>query len=328
MSGRLSLRHLRCFVTVAETGSFTAAAGRLFQTQSSLTSTIKSLESAVGVRLFDRTTRRVELTENAIWFKVVAQKLLTDFECAIDDLKASATMSRGHIRIAASPSTMVHIVSPALVSFRKSYPKISISVQDGGSDMIERAVLNGAADFGVSSALNSFPDLDYVPLLSDPFGVIFPADHPLAKKREPISWKDLARYDFIGLSADTGIGKILSNTSSLGLSNRANHSDQASSSTALYTLLRMGGKISAVPALTAHTGALSSFRFKILHNPSIVREICLITRHQRSLAPTTQQLLTVLMSTIKDDVNLFGATPNFETKRVRKSGRKVHKRST
>ncbi|MET0221499.1 MAG: LysR family transcriptional regulator, partial [Tardiphaga sp.] len=174
MAARISLRHLRCFVAVAETGSFTLAASRLFQTQSSLTATIQQLELSVGLKLFDRTTRRVELTREAAWFKGVAERVLREFDNAIGDLQAVARSQQGHIRIAAAPSMMTHVLGPTLVSFRKSYPAISISVTDGGSDKIERAILNGEMDFGIASRLNSFPDLDYVPILSDPYGVVFP----------------------------------------------------------------------------------------------------------------------------------------------------------
>src|SRR5690606_21170140 len=120
---------------------FTLAAQRLFQTQSSLTATIKQLEEAVDLRLFDRTTRRVELTKDAIWFKVVADRILRDFDNAINDLQAVSKGQRGHIKIAAAPSMMTHILAPSLLAFRKSYPDIAISVYDEGSDQIERSVL-------------------------------------------------------------------------------------------------------------------------------------------------------------------------------------------
>src|SRR3546814_9915563 len=59
MNRRISLRHLRCFIAVAEAESFTVAASRLFLTQSSLTTTIQQFEDLVGLKLFDRNTRRV-----------------------------------------------------------------------------------------------------------------------------------------------------------------------------------------------------------------------------------------------------------------------------
>jgi DNA-binding transcriptional LysR family regulator len=307
MAARISLRHIRCFVAVAETGSFTLAAGRLFQTQSSLTATIQQLESSVGLRLFDRTTRRVELTREAQWFKEVADRVLREFDNAIGDLEAVAKSQRGHVRIAAAPSIMIHVLAPTLSAFRKSYPGISISVQDGGSDRIERAVLNGEMDFGLSSRLNNFPNLDYVPILSDPFGAIYPADHPIACWKGKLTWKDLGSYDYIGLTGDTGIGAVLDQYPELGLKERIESSDRASSTTSLYALLSIGGKISVLPALAAQASPLAEFKFKLLHEPELTREICLITRHLRSHSPNAQRILDVLMETVKSTALLHGA---------------------
>jgi DNA-binding transcriptional LysR family regulator len=307
MAARISLRHLRCFVAVAETGSFTLAAGRLLQTQSSLTSTIQQLELSAGLKLFDRTTRRVELTEDAAWFKPVADRILREFDNAIGDLQAVAKSQRGTVRIAAAPSMMIHVVGPTLIAFRQSYPDISISVTDGGSDKIERAVLNGEMDFGIASRLNNFSDLDYVPILSDPYGVVYPADHPIARRKGDLTWKDLEPYEYIGLTGDTGIGALLDQHPELGLQGRATASDRASSTTALYALLTLGGKLSVLPALAAHSAPLSEFEFKPLHDPQVTREVCLITRLQRSFSPTTQRILEVLMATIKRADHFYGA---------------------
>src|ERR1700748_167453 len=128
-------------------------------------------------------------------------------------------------------------------AFTKSYPDIRFSVHDGGSDRKERAVLDGEMDFGLSSRLNNFPDLDYVPILSDPFGAIFPADHPIASWKGKLTWKDLGSHDYIGLTGDTGIGAALEQYPELGLKERIESSDRASSTTSLYALLRIGGKI-------------------------------------------------------------------------------------
>jgi DNA-binding transcriptional LysR family regulator len=308
MGARISLRHLRCFVTVAETGSFTVAAGRLFQTQSSLTATIKQLEEAVELKLFDRTTRRVELTKDAKWFKVVADRVLRDFDNAIADLQAVSKSQRGHIRIAAAPSMVSHVLVPALLAFRNTYPNISISVLDAGSDKIERAVLDGEMDFGISSQLNKFSDLDYTPILRDPFGVIFPAGHPLAERAGNLEWSDLKPFEYIGLTSDTGIGAVLENYPELGLRDKTDSHDRASSTTSLYALLKLGGKISVLPSLAARTEALAGFEFRELHNPQISREICLITRHLRSMSPNTQRILDILLTTIKSSEHLHGAT--------------------
>jgi len=93
----------------------------------------------------------------------------------------------------------------------------------------------------------------------------------------------------------------------LGLSDRGGSYDRASSTTALYALLKLGGKVSVLPSLAAHAESLAGFQFRELHNPKISREICLITRQLRSMSPNTQRILDTLMSTLKAADHLYGA---------------------
>lgn len=305
---RITLRHLRCFLAVAETGSFTLGSAKLFQTQSSLTATIQQFEEAVGLKLFERTTRRVELTPEAREFRPMAEKVLRDFDAAIGDLHAISKNQKGHMRIAAAPSMVVHILSPALSRFRREYPGITVAVQDAGSARIEAGVLAGEVDFGIASRLRNYPELVYTPILRDPFGAIMPADHPLALQDGPINWAEVRRHPYIGLTNDTGIGAFLENHPELGLDDSAQPYDHASSTTSLYAMLRLGGKVSVLPALAAQASPMNEFKFRELQEPRVTREICLITRQLRALSVNTERILQVLMETMNERPLLYGAT--------------------
>jgi DNA-binding transcriptional LysR family regulator len=298
---KISLRHLRCFVAVADTGSFTLAAARLYQTQSSLTATIQQFEEEVGLKLFDRTTRRVVMTADAARFKPVADRLLRDFDTAVGDLQAISLSHRGHARIAAVPSMIEHVLTPALASFQRAYPNITISVSDGSADKVERAVLSGDVDFGLASRLNNFPDLAYMPIVGDRFGVLYPGDHPLGAIERPLRWADVADFKAIALANDTGIGAFLDSHPALDRHHHAILQDRASSTTSLYAMLTLGGRISVLPELAVHTGPLKSFTFRELTDPVITREVCLITRQLRSFSPNTQRLVDALFETIPDN---------------------------
>jgi DNA-binding transcriptional LysR family regulator len=305
---RVSLRHLRCFLAVAETGSFTLASAKLFQTQSSLTATIQQFEEAVGLKLFERTTRRVELTPEARQFRPLAERVVRDFEAAIGDLQAISKSQKGHVRVAAAPSMVVHILSPALARFRRDHPGITLSVQDAGSAKIEDGVLAGEVDFGIASRLRNYPELVYTPILRDPFGAIMPTDHPLAAEDGPITWAEVRRHEYVGLTNDTGIGAFLENYPELRLDEATQRYDHASSTTSLYAMLCLGGKISVLPALAAQANPMNEFKFRELHEPSITREICLITRHLRSMSVNTERILQVLMETLNERPLRYGAT--------------------
>jgi len=259
------------------------------------------------LKLFDRTTRRVVLTNDAAQFKTSAESLLREFDNLIGDLRAIAQSQRGHVRIAALPSMIMHILTPALTTFRNAYPHITISVSDGGADKIERIVLDGVADFGISSRLNNYPELDYVPMLLDSFGAIFPHDHPLAQSSGPLRWSELAAHQYIALTNDTGIGAFLNSHPDLGFREKDNPHDRASSTTSLYAMLSLGGKFSVLPALAAQAGPLKQFKFRELYQPTITWEICLITRRLRSQSANTRQILDALIGTIRKADNLNGA---------------------
>lgn len=305
---RISLRHLRCFLAVAETGSFTLASARLFQTQSSLTATIQQFEETIGLKLFERTTRRVNLTPEAQQFLPMADRLLRDFEAAIGDLQAIASSQRGFVRIAAVSSMVVHVLSPALARFRAEHPGVSFSVQDGSSAKIEDGVLSGDVDFGIASRLQNHPELVYTPILRDPFGVIMPHDHPLALEDGPLTWTEVRKYDYIGLTIDTGIGAFLESYPELRRDTESPAFDHASSTTSLYAMLKLGGKISVLPALAAQANPMNEFKYRELRRPRITREICLVTRKLRTASVNTERILQVLTETLTQHPLRYGAT--------------------
>lgn len=298
MGSRITLRHLRCFAAVADTGSFTLAANRLFQTQSSLTATIKQLEEFAGLKLFDRTTRRVEMTKEAIWFKEVAERVLRDFDVAVADLEAMSRSDRGRMSIAASDSVVAQVLMPVLGLYRGAHPQVSVTIEAAGSDRVERAVLASEIDFGLGSRVNGFAELEYRALFADTLGVIVPPGHRLCTSTGPVAWNDIGQFKFVSLTEDTGVGAILSHHRERGLPPVIEGSDLASSGAALYSLMKLGGRICVLPSLAAASVPLSEFSFRTLREPVIERETYLLTRRGRSLSPNSQRLLDIMLKWI------------------------------
>lgn len=305
---RITLQHLRCFLAVAETKSFTVAASRLFVTQSSLTAAIKQFEDRLGLKLFDRTTRRVQLTETALRFMPVAHRILRDFDTAVEDLRAVAASKKGHLKLAAVPSAVRHILIPALRAFRARYPDITVFVRDGSADKIEHAVLEGEVDFGLCGRSNAFPELEYRPLVNDRFGVIFLEGHGLGAIKRRVKWSDLEAHGQVTLTSDTDTGALLRTHPHLEGSHTSADSDAASSTSSLLAMLTLGGKVAVVPALAAQSELTKGYRFRLLHEPEISRELCLVTRPVRSLAAHTTRLLDLMILALADLPNLRGVT--------------------
>src|SRR5574338_622948 len=120
----ITLRQLRAFVAVACTGSFTLAAERLFVTQSALSGLIKELEQSLGVRLFDRSTRRIELSDVGRGIFPLIDKILLDLDRVIDEVTNLKALKKGLARVAA-PQLMACTLLPEVIgSFHGAFPEI------------------------------------------------------------------------------------------------------------------------------------------------------------------------------------------------------------
>lgn len=297
MNRSVTLRHLRAFSELADTGSFTSASARLFVTQSSLTATIQQLESAVGLKLFDRTTRSVVMTEAALRFKVKVDEILRGFDTAISGLQAHAQGQVGHIRIAVAASFLYHIMMSAIAEFRLTYSSITLTLRDAGAAHVEQLVIDGDVDFAIADRPKNNEVLEYVPLLTDRYGVVFRNDFHLASSSRPLRWDRLPSEGFIALTPDTGISSFLQDRVSHLAVFKGRH-DEASSTTSLYALISQGNCFSILPALAANLAGFAQFSFRPLVEPILHREIGLITRRLRSLTPSATRLVDTLTSAI------------------------------
>jgi DNA-binding transcriptional LysR family regulator len=294
----ISLRHLRCFLEVARTGSFTAAAARSFITQSALTSTIQQFEETIGLKLFERTTRRVVLTREGESFRPEAERVLRQFESAIDDLGALAEGQKGQIRIVAAASVIYSFLAEAMREFRAAYPEVNFVVRDTGAEVVERMVADGDTDFAIISKHKGNEALQYQPLLRDEYGIICNKRHPLAAGTAPVDWADLPQPGFLRFAEDTGVGTYLKRE--VGhLPVMALARDEVSSTTTLFALLRDAEHYSVIPALAASMGG-PDLVFRPVRAPVLSRETCLITRRLRSLSPGTARLLEIVRRIIRN----------------------------
>ena len=296
----LSLKHLQAFTQVADSGSFTQAAQNLHVTQSTLTAQVQQLEQQVGVRLFDRTTRRVLLTVDGARFLPVAQRLINDFDTALSDLKASADRQQGHVGIAASPSVVTRLLPTAIQRFHQQHPAISLYIRDDGAGIIEQRVLDNEVDFGIAGNRSRHTELSYQPLLQDSYGIVVGEKHPLATATKA-QWCDLEGEELIMLSRDNGIRAQVEGFRQQGLIPANQSIDhpliEVSNPAGLAALIEQALGIAIIPSLAADTSAFAQLRFIPLENPAIEREICLITRRGRSLTPAAQAAVSTIVET-------------------------------
>jgi len=293
----VTLRHLRSFIEVARRGNFTRAAEALSVSQPALTITINQFENGLGVKLFDRTTRRVRLTGEGAEFLPTAQRLLEDFDAAIAGMRDVAERRSGRVGLASLPSVAVRLLPQIVARFSQAHPGIHIHLHDDNASGVELRVRRNEVDFGIASQWAPNPELEFRPLITDAFGVVCRGDHRLAADRGPIAWRAIADEPFLGLAADTGIRPLLDAVKSLPDNVRAPRYEVSNTAT-LEGMLKAGLGITALPALAMPAGSESGLIYRPLQRPAVRREIGLITRKGRSLSPAAQHLHDLIVNTL------------------------------
>jgi DNA-binding transcriptional LysR family regulator len=188
------LADLRAFVAVAEMTSFRAAATALHLSQPAISRRIEKLESALGIRLFERTTRRISLTAVGRDFSHKARSLLDDLEHSLLSMREVAASQMGEVVIACVPSAAYYFLPRVLAEYHKQYPRIRVRIIDDSANAVLASVTRGEADFGINIIGNQEPDVDFQGILTESFVVACRREHPLASKRS-VNWVELAQYD-------------------------------------------------------------------------------------------------------------------------------------
>ena len=204
----VTLRQLRAFVAVAQEQSITRAAGRLHLTASALSMLVSSLEAELAVRLFERTTRRVVLTEEGQALLPSVQMVFKDLDQAFDGLRQLSARRRGRFAVATSPLLAATLLPQLLSSFRLRFPGIEVDLLDLPVDGIAQAVREGRADFGVCTADQEVTGLLTTTLYQDRLMLACLADHPLAGRKE-VRWSELAGEPMALLRHGSGLRTLV-----------------------------------------------------------------------------------------------------------------------
>lgn len=194
----VTLRQMRALLAVARMGSFTQAAESLFITQSALSGLIKEMETALGVRLVDRSTRKVQLTSAGATMVPGLEKILGDLELLLGRVIELKDLKTGLVRVAA-PQLMAATMFPGLIAaYGAAHPHIRVRLVDCPVEDVMSRVSSGEVDLGVGPERAPHPDVVSTPLFSAPFVAVMPPGHALARAPQ-VRWADLTQYPMIAL---------------------------------------------------------------------------------------------------------------------------------
>ena len=288
------LSDLRAFVASADFGSFRAAADSLNISPSALSRRVEKLESALGVRLFERTTRKMELTVAGRSFVEKARNVLAELESSLFGMEDLGRRLTGLVTIACVPSAVSFFLPNALKAYHQTYPGIRVRLIDETSSVVFLAVARGEADFGLTYIGTQEPDIEFTPILQDPFVLACQRDHPLAGKRS-VSWAEIAQYpDYMLLAQGSGNRTLIDNA----LANAVRQPSwfcEVQHVPALVSMIEAGLGIGIVPKLALPRDRHRSLVSIPVTAPSVVRTLGVIRRKNRPLTVAAQHFFDLLV---------------------------------
>lgn len=290
----IELGDVRAFVAVAERGSFHAAAVELHLSQPALSRRIAKLETALGVSLVARTTRSVALTRVGRDFLSKARALLDGFDESLLGIAELAQKVRGEVTIACVPSAVRYFLPQVLLAYHASYPGIVLRVIDEGADAALDSVVSGEADFGINYVGAQEPNLDFIPILKEPFVVACRIDHALAAKKK-VTWAELEQYDYLTVAKASG-NRFLLDLALADTPRRPRAFCEVRHVMSVVSLVEAGLGIAAVPQLAMPPGPHPVLTSVKLVQPLVTRTLGLVQRRGQVLSPAAQQLYDMFLA--------------------------------
>lgn len=205
----MTLRHIKIYVTVCECGSVTEAANKLFIAQPTVSLVIKELEEYYGVRLFDRISRKLYITEPGKLLLNYANHIVSLFDKMENEIKSS--VSYGTLKIGSSITIGNYLIPPLIQHFKNQFSNVNFHVTIDNSHKIEELVFTNKIDFGLIEGTIHNSQIKSEEFMSDELVLLCGKGHPLYKQEE-VDLGKMKDYDFILREKGSGTRELFDST--------------------------------------------------------------------------------------------------------------------
>lgn len=287
----VSFRQLRIFVTVAQANSFSRAGEIIGLSQSAISHSVKELERQCGVRLLDRTTREVVMTEAGQQLAGRLERLLDELSSTLRDAGRVGQQLTGTVRVAASQTISAHLIPQCIAQCNRDYPEIDFVLHDRPQQWVLESIRQGEVDFGIVIDPGPVTDLQCEAVLSEPFLLLCREDHPFSQL-DQVPWQSLQGKPLVLQDYASG-SRPLIDAALLQHRIEANIVQEIGHPATLFPMVEAGIGISVLPALALPLPQGCHLTVKPL-TPLIDRRLMLARRKKRSLSGAAQAIWEVV----------------------------------
>ena len=291
----IEIGDIEAFIELTETNSFAKAAVNLNLSQPALSRRIQKLEYELGTTLFDRTTRKVQLSYSGRNFYERARGILEAIKTASKTLNEKYSFP-SIIKVGAVNSALRNILYPTLKIFKTMEPRCKIQIIERSANYVVDSVLGGECDFGINFTGLQEPGISFENLFIEDYVVVFPKGDPLEKKRK-IKLSEIKNRDFISVWKGSGSRIYFENALALQKEDMDWTYEVRHIPSAL-NMVEQGLGITLAPKL-AVSKDYTSLSYRPLIDPKVTRTMGLIKRSGKELSHDAQQLYDLLKSKYK-----------------------------
>ncbi len=286
-----SLKQLKVFVTVAQEKSFSRAGERIGLSQSAVSHSVKELENHTGVRLLDRTTREVVLTDAGQQLSLRLERLLDELNSTLRDTGRMGQQLSGKVRVAASQTISAHLIPQCIAESHRRYPDIQFVLHDRPQQWVMESIRQGDVDFGIVIDPGPVGDLQCEAILSEPFFLLCHRDSALAVE-DYVPWQALQGAKLVLQDYASGSRPLID--AALARNGiQANIVQEIGHPATLFPMVAAGIGISILPALALPLPEGSPLVVQRI-TPVVERQLMLVRRKNRSLSTAAEALWDVV----------------------------------
>lgn len=287
----LSTRQLEAFLTLAEVRNFTRAARAFHLSQPAFSALIRTLEETVGVRLFDRDKRAIELTVAGTAFELSAMRILSVTRAALREIDDHSNRKLGRAAVALLPSLAASWLPPLLARFALRHPNVVLEVADHISRPCVEMVLSGSVDFAIVSFAAGDPELKSEIYCTERFHLVCHKDNELATV-PTIEVEDMTAQTFIHQVRNSIILRFLDAAVHPKRISKVMEVEQLST---VLGLVKAQIGITVVTSLTVPLCRDLGLVMRPLPMRQLIRTLYVVRRRGRTLSPAAQGLLEFLL---------------------------------
>lgn len=297
-----NLKALQIFVLVAESCSFRRAAEVLNRSQSAVSTQIKLLEEQIGVTLFHRTTRRVQLTAEGKQLLGHAQRAVASLETGLREIRATANIQIGHISMGCVPSIAATLLPGVLAEFQRKRKNIHLDLRELASAQLLESISRQDIAFGIGPHVDQANDFNFAEITAEPIYALLPREHWRPKAKE-ITLTELAELPLVLASSSAELRHALDRElSSRGL--EINNPFEVIQVQTMLAFAQAGLGVAILPRIMVPAPLDDSLQALPITEPVLERRLCLITLKGNSLSPAAIELTNLLTTRFRESNEL------------------------